>query len=134
MGLEMRQMFGFSSEQPCSPLVESLARGRFDYGIDRSLIEFERATEVLAHVRRDNPRFQRLSERLMASANFAIAKPADKITAAQAKRSCALQDEPSDRVCVLSEAWLKYWRHRAASIRLDFRTWPVGAIRRLVGW
>jgi hypothetical protein len=84
MRLEMRQMFGFSSEQQCSPLVEPLARGRFDHGIDHSFIEFERATEVLAHVRRDNPRSQRLSERLMAIANFAIAKPADKFSAADA--------------------------------------------------
>jgi hypothetical protein len=82
MRLEMRQMFGFSSEQPCSPLVEPLARGRFDHGIDYSLIEFERATEVLAHVRRDDSRSQRLSERLMAIANLPIGKPADKFSAA----------------------------------------------------
>src|SRR5271170_8466812 len=107
MRLEMRQMFRFSSEQPCSPLVLPLARGRFDHGIDHSLIEFERATEVLAHVRRDDPRSQRLSERLMTFPKVAIAEPMDKLTAANAKRSCALQDEPSYRVCVLPEAWLK---------------------------
>jgi hypothetical protein len=42
----------------------------------------------------------------MTFANVAIVEPMDKITAANAKRPCAPQDEPSDRVCVLSEARL----------------------------
>jgi hypothetical protein len=84
MRLEMRQMFGFSSEQPCSQLVEPLARGRLDHGIDYSLIEFERATEVLANVRRDNPRSQRLGESRMTIANVTIAKAADEFSAADA--------------------------------------------------
>jgi hypothetical protein len=43
----------------------------------------------------------------MTASNVEIAETMDKITAANAKRSCALEDEPSDRVCVLSEARLK---------------------------
>jgi hypothetical protein len=48
-----------------------------------------------------------LSKRLMTFANVAIAEPLDKITAANGQRSGAVQDESSDRVCVLSEAGLK---------------------------
>jgi hypothetical protein len=111
-----------------------LSHGSVDYGPEQGVVHFERLGELVLNMQRDYPGQQDCAERFMSFPKIAIAETMDKITAAQAKRPCAVQDEPSNGVCVLSEARLKYWRHRAASIRLDFRTWPFGAIRRLVRW
>jgi hypothetical protein len=110
-----------------------LAHGSVDYGPEQGVVHFERPGEVVRNMPRDYPGQQDGAERFMTFPKVAIPEPVDKIAAAQAKRPCALQYEPSNGVPIFSEARLKYWRHHAASIRLGFRTWPVGAIRRLVG-
>jgi hypothetical protein len=100
-------------------LITLLAHGSVDYGPEQRVVHIERPGEPVRNMQGDYPGQQCCAERFMTFPKTAIAETMDKITAAQAKRPCALQDEPSDRVCVLSEARLKYWRHRAASIRLN---------------
>jgi hypothetical protein len=62
---------------------------------------------MVLNMQGDYPGQQDCAERFMTFPKVAIAEPMDKIAAAQTKRPYARQDEPSDRVCVLSEARLK---------------------------
>src|SRR5437763_121519 len=75
MRLETRHAFLFLGEQPCTPLVLPLARGRLHYGIDHCLVEFERSTEMVSHVRRNRPCFQRVGQCFVSIAEVAISEP-----------------------------------------------------------
>jgi hypothetical protein len=84
-----------------------LAHGSADDGPEQGVVHFERLSELVRNMQGDYSGQQDCAERLMTFPKVAIAETMDKITAAQAKRPCALQDEPSDRISVLSEARLK---------------------------
>jgi hypothetical protein len=88
-------------------LVTPLAHLGGDNRTNQGIVHFKGLSEMVQDMRSHYTGQQHGAERLVAAVDVITPEPVNKITAAQAKRPCARQDEPSDRVCVLSEAPLK---------------------------
>jgi hypothetical protein len=83
------------------------------YCIEQILFDFERGGEIFGDQRRRRAGRQQFRKRPMPSAEIGIAEPTHEAAAAQPQRPCPLQDEPADRVLVLSKTRLNRWRiHR----------------------
>jgi hypothetical protein len=74
-----------------------------DYRFDQRIASFEGVGEMIRNMRGYHAGQQRRAERPVTAANIEIVESADQITATDPQRPCALQNEPSDRIRVLSE-------------------------------
>ena len=106
MRSERNAVSSFTLDPQPACLIALLAHRSVDYRFDQHVVNFKGIGETVRNMRVRHPGQQHCAERLVAVANISIAEPVDKITATDAKRSGALQNEPSDRVSVLTEARL----------------------------
>jgi hypothetical protein len=89
---------------------------------------------MLCHMRGHQAPQQHRAECLVAAADITIAEPPNEITAADAQRSGAVQDEAAYRIFVFSDVRLNRCRTHWPSIRSLSRRWPRGSIRRFSRW
>jgi hypothetical protein len=80
-----------------------------DYRFDQRIASFEGVGEMIRNMRGYHAGQQRRAERPVTAANIEIVESADRITATDPQRPCALQNESAYGVSVLTEARLECW-------------------------
>jgi hypothetical protein len=106
MRSENRSVRGFPRENLSALLISPLPMGAVAYSGEKSSVDFERSDEMLRHMRWHDAGRKSGSEHLVRFSDIRIAKAADDVAAVQAERSCAVQDQSTDGVRILSVALL----------------------------
>ena|ERR1051326_5919398 len=104
MGSESRPVSGFPCENLGAVLVSSLPFGGFYDRDDSRVVDFERSGEMLGHMGgpRHDPRTEHVVEDAVPSAQVCIAESLHEAGAANSERSRPVDDQPPDRVLVLT--------------------------------
>jgi hypothetical protein len=73
------------------------------------VVNFKSLGKMIRDMRGYHAGQQRRAERPVTAANIEIVESADQITATDPQRPCALQNEPSNRVFVFTDARPECW-------------------------
>jgi len=85
------------------------------------LVEFERVSQMLPHMRWKRARFQYIGQCFMSIAEVAVPEPPGEIASGDVKLPCSMNEKSENRIAVFSDAQLKNRIHQP-SVRFVPRT------------